>query len=128
MSVTPDENGACKGAGESFVPGELIPAYTACGFTNGAYLDTVCQENEGIVRFQKGSEAVFRYLCNPEPAHMLELYGRGEGFFQLEADGVVVGNGKAGEVIAVSLEPGGHELRLRMLTEGNYELRSFCLK
>lgn len=130
-----DENGliqevpmTSQGVGEPFVPGELIPAYTACGFTNGAYLDTVCQENEGIVRFQKGSEAVFRYFCNPEPAHMLELYGSGEGFFQLEADGVVVGNGKAGEVIAVSLEPGRHELRIRMLTEGNYELRSFCLK
>lgn len=129
-----DENGliqevpmTSQGAGEPFALGELIPACTACGFTGGAYLDTVCRENEGIVRLKKGSAAVFRYFCNTQPAHMLKLAGRGESFFQLEADGVAVGKGKTGEVIDISLEPGRHELRIQMLTEGNYEFRSFCL-
>lgn len=116
-----------QGAGEPFAPGELIPAYTACGFVGGAYLDAVRKENEGIVRFQKGSEAFFRYFHNLQPVHMMELHGCGDGTFQLEADGAVVGKGRAGEVITISLTPGMHELRIKMLTGETYELYSLKL-
>lgn len=129
-----DENGliqevpmTSQGAGEPFALEELIPAYTACGFGGGTYLDTVSQENEGIVRFQKSSEAVFRYFRNLQPAHALELQGYGDATFLLEADGIPVGKGRADELIAISLETGMHELRIRMLTGESYELHSFRL-
>lgn len=127
--ITFDENGliqevpmTSQGAGEPFVPGEWIPAYSACGFFDGAYLDTIGSELDGAVRFQKNSEAVFRYFHNEQPVHTLEIRGCGAAVFRLEADGVLVGEGKAGEVIPISLEAGTHELRVKMLTDGKYEL------
>ena len=93
-----DENGLIKevkmtsqGAGEPFVIGEEIPAFTACGVSGGAYIDKY-EDSEALYLCNKSS-AVFRYVNWSGGKYKVKFNCNGEGRVRIFADGEVVGEG-----------------------------------
>ena len=107
-----DENGLIRevqmtsqGAGAPFAPGEAIPACAACEVVGGAYIDA-----DGVLQFPPGGTAVFRCFQNEQLVRNWQP--KGEGAFELFADGKLLAAGRAGENVPVNLAPGLHELRI----------------
>lgn len=76
----PEVKMTSQGPGPAFASGEIIPAYTACEVSGGAYVDAE------VLRPASGSTAVFRYLQGHGQTVTLRLFGSGHAEVQVLAD------------------------------------------
>lgn len=101
-----------QGPGSSFALDEVIPAYTACGVSGGAFIGQH-ETSEAVVGIGDGASVTFRYLDADEACASMRVTADGEGSVAVVVDNTVVGSASlAAGCTAVRVEPGRHTVEL----------------